>query len=198
MVIAYTVLGVTEDKEFSYNMHKLNNKTYDYQLNMPFMVNDDMLIESPSAKPYDIPLPVGIKKCNVSVIMVNVKSVTIRSENFLVPLRRTIKVPEDSEPTMGIIEIPSNGLYNVTNAVISMPSGETNALIATGTYINEYSGELKFPIKYGKSPKSLFSVDGGGNTIKAKLISAHNPLPTTLFGIILSDIEYGGVPSPDY
>lgn len=198
MVIQYTVLGVTEDKEFSYVMKKLNNKTYTYRLNMPFMNKDGTLIESPSAKPYDIPLPVGIKKCNVSVIMVDVKSVTIRSENFLLPLRRAIKVPEDSEPTMGIMEIPSNGLYNVTNAVISMPSGETNALIATGTYINEYSGELKFPIKYGKSPKSLFSVDGGGNTIRAKLISTLTPLPTTLFSIILSDIEYGGVPSPDY
>lgn len=198
MVVQYTVFGVTEDKEFSYNMHKLNNKTYAYRLNMPFMVNDGVLIESQSAKPYDIPLPVGIKKCNVSVIMVNVKSVTIVSENFIVPLRRVIKVPEDSETTMGIVEIPSNGTYNVTNAVISASSGDTNALIATGSYINEYSGELKFPIKYGKSPKSLFRVDGGGNTITANLISTSIQLPTILFSVVLSDIEYGGVPSPDY
>lgn len=179
-------------------MQKLNNKTYAYQLNMPFMVNDGFLIESPSAKPYDIPLPVGIKKCNVSVIMVNVKSVTIVSENFVVPLRRVIKVPGDSEPTMGIMDIPSNGVYNVTNAVISASSGETNALIATGTYINEYSGELKFPIKYGKSPKSLFRVDGSGNTITVGLISTSTRLPITLFSMVLSDIEYGGVPSADY
>ena len=28
MVIAYTVLGVTEDKEFSYNMHKTHSIFY--------------------------------------------------------------------------------------------------------------------------------------------------------------------------
>lgn len=197
MHIEYTVLGVMEDKEFSYNMHKLNNKTYAYQLNMPFMVNDGTLIESPSAKPYDIPLPVGIKKCNVDVVMVNVKNIAIVSENFLIPCRRITKVPDGSNPSMGIIDVPSNGVYNVTNAVISS-SGKTSSSIATGTHINEYSGELKFPIKYGKSPKSLFRVDGNGNTITADLISTPTRLPIILFSIILSDIEYGGVPSADY
>lgn len=198
MIIEYMVFGITEDNEFSYAMDKINGNYY-CALNMPFMINDDSLIESPSAKPYDIPLPVGIKKCNVDVVMFKVKNISIiSSENFVIPCRRITKVPKVINRDMGIIEIPSNGMYNVTNAVISS-SGETSYLIATGTYINEYSGELKFPIKYGKSPKSLFRVDGSGNTIKADLISTSTRLPTTaLFSIVLSDIEYGGVPSADY
>lgn len=125
--------------------------------------------------------------------MVNVKNIIIFSENFVVPCRRITKVPEVFNHDMGIIKIPSKGAYNVTNAVISS-SGETSSLIATGTYINEYSDELKFPIKYGKSPKSLFRVDGSGGTIRADLISTSTLLPTTLCRIILSDIEYGESP----
>lgn len=198
ILIKYIFHGVTEENEFSYNVeHFSNYDSFLYNLNIPLMHNNDAYIESPSAHPYTIPIPIGIRKCHIDVKFSNDTSLIIISgKNLTIPVRVETSVPFGNG-SVGIVNEESIlGSTSVTDIILDS-SGSVVNKVCTGTSVNRYSGELYFPVKYGKSPGTLFSVNGDGNSLYIELTKS-NPLPTELFEIGLSQIEFGGVPSPDY
>lgn len=194
--INYYFRGVPEDEEFSC-IHTYD-KTHDihlYTCNMPFMVSGDLLTESPSASPYSIPLPVGIKKCYVEIIPVNIAYISIRGAYFNLPIETMLNVPTHNQ-NLGIKTLGSQGVYKFTNVLFKSPT-EAPELVGTSPVTYVYSGNVKFPVKYHKSPGNLFTVDGSGNTITIQTRPGI-PLPSDLFKMNIYNIEFGGVPSPDY
>lgn len=195
ILIVYNFRAVQEDQEFSYTVKY--DKFYDdyrIQCNLPFMGNNKVLVESPTAKPYSIPLPVGIKKCFISVRTINVSDLSIIGSHFIMPSKYILK--QTGDPNLGLQFVDGVGLFNFTNLTFS-DSSTVSSRIATGVSEDVYSDYFEFPVKYGKSPNTLFSVDGSGQSISVTLLDSLS-LPTDLFDLYITEIQYGGVPSPDY
>lgn len=193
--IVYNFRAVQEDREFSYTVkYDKFSDFYRIQCNLPFMANNKVLVESPTAKPYSIPLPVGIKKCFISVCIVNVSDLSIIGSHFIMPSKYILK--QTDNPNLGLQFVKGVGLLNFTKLTFS-DSSTVSSRIATGVSEDVYSDYFEFPVKCGKSPNSLFSVDGSGNSISVTLPDSLS-LPTELFDLYITEIQYGGVPSPDY
>lgn len=196
--IRYIFNGVTEENEFSYNVEYM--PYYDgffYNLNIPLMDGSGVYIESPSARPYTIPIPIGIRKCHIDVKFSAYTSlIMISGKNLNVPIAFETSVPFGNT-SVGIVNEESiDGLTSITDIILDSSGGVVNK-VCTGASLMMYSGELYFPVKYGKSPDTLFSVNGDGGSLSIKLTES-KPLPNDLFEIVLTQIEFGGVPSPDY
>ena len=194
ILISYYFRFVTEDHEFTYELQKINNALI-YELNLPLMDNAGMLIESPSAKPYKIPVPYGIKEFDYSLIPRYAKIVSINSSLFSIGEQKTKINPmftvEPENANMGKHRWGTINEYPAESTV-------SNALFEYDTLIF-YSGHAIIPCINGKSPNFLFTVDGSGNNIT--LLCENTTTPSAyaeLFSLDIYNIKFGGVPSEDY
>lgn len=186
--ILYFFKFLNEDSEFQVEKtYKFN--TVIYNCGLPLMGNaDGVLIESPSASRYIVPLDYGIKECDVSILLQGIcSSVSINGNPLSVPVYGgyTTGSSNSTAARHNEYEVITNSSNQVTYRV---------------TKINQYeilNFKLLSNVVNGKSPNKLFEVDGSGNTISLltpETPSANDPL----FILKLYNIKFGGVPSPDY
>lgn len=204
MILNYDFTAINEGKLPRVIVQRDINKDYYYiDVNMPMMmISSSNLVEDPSAPPYEIPIPVGIREAYVSAMIARDYDIQLIAKNFLMPLFTNTAVSIPSiKMDLGLVELNTR-IYNSSGyTLIRGETGpELQSTILTAPNISSYSGVIRWPVINGKSPKTLFKVDGSGNSIRiSKNTGSFNEAPTTpLFSLIFTQIKFGGVPSPDY
>lgn len=185
-IIVYNFIFLKEEKNFTLSK-KLSGSEVLYNCGLPLMYNSGRLIESPSAKPYAVPLEYGIRKCDVSIITGLASSMFIQSGPLYIPFYSGALVSSAT----------SDSKYHEEFQIIDNSS---RTIVYRGKKINNVelsSFKWKINVINGKSPNTLFSVNGDGNSVW--LVFDSEPTEgDPLISIQLRNIEFGGVPSPDY
>ena len=185
-VISYTFMYLQEEKNFTLSKRLLDSDVM-YNCGLPLMYNGGELIESPSAKPYVVPLEYGIRKCDVSIITGLASSMFIQSGPLYIPFYSGTLVSSST----------SDSRYHEEFQIIDNSS---KTIVYRGKKINNVelsSFKWKINVINGKSPNTLFSVNGDGNSVRL-IINSDPTEGDPLISIQLRNIEFGGVPSPDY
>lgn len=203
MILNYDFTAINEGELPSVIVQRYINKdTYFIDVNMPMMISGSFLVEDPSAPPYEIPIPVGIREAYVSAMIARDYNIHLIAKNFSMPLftNTAVSIPS-SKTDLGLVELNTR-IYNSSGyTTIRGETGpELQSNILTAPNISSYSGVIRWPVINGKSPKTLFKVDGSGNSIKIlKNTGSFIASPAIpLFSLIFTQIKFGGVPSEDY
>ena len=193
-IISYTFQYEQEDGQFSYQINKFNGNII-YTIKLPLMNNGGVLIESPSADPYMIPLPYGIKSFDYTINPLHAKIIQVMSSPWALGV---LKAKVNPEYTVGS-ETVNRGMHK-WGAINEYPDENTIYQILLEYDLTlYYSGHSTVPVINGKSPNYILKVDGSGNNILLRCENTTTPsVGDTLFSLSLYNIEFGGVPSPDY
>lgn len=203
MILNYDFTAINEGELPSVIVKRnINIDSYYIDVNMPMMRSGSVLAEDPSAPPYEIPIPVGIREAYVSVMIARDYNIQLIAKNFSMPLFTNTAVSIPSSNTgLGLVELNTQ-IYNSYGytAARGETGSELQSNILTAPNISSYSGVIRWPVINGKSPKTLFKVDGRGNSIYiSKNIGSFISSPSIpLFSLIFTQIKFGGVPSEDY
>lgn len=203
MILNYDFTAINEgDLPSVIVKRNINIDSYYIDVNMPMMRSGSVLAEDPSAPPYEIPIPVGIREAYVSVMIARDYNIQLIAKNFSMPLFTNTAVSIPSSNTgLGLVELNTQ-IYNSYGytAARGETGSELQSNILTAPNISSYSGVIRWPVINGKSPKTLFKVDGRGNSIYiSKNIGSFISSPSIpLFSLIFTQIKFGGVPSEDY
>lgn len=151
------------------------------------MDNTGMLIESPTAKPYKVPLDYGIKECDVSILLQGIcSSVMITGYPLMLPIY-------EGNTTSSSITSP---VYHDEYLILDASSREQNYRVRKINQSERLNFRWLLNVVNGKSPNKLFDVNGSGNTLS--LLTQETPKANDLlFALALYNIKFGGVPSPD-
>ena len=185
-VISYQFIYLQEEKNFTLSKRLLDSDVM-YNCGLPLKYNGGELIESPSAKPYVVPLEYGIRKCDVSIITGLASSMVIQSGPLYIPFYSGALVNSTD----------SDSRYHEEFEIFDNSSNTIAYRVRKINNIELGSFKWKINVVNGKSPNTLFSVKGDGNSLW--LASDSEPVEgDPLIFIQLRNIEFGGVPSPDY
>ena len=203
MILNYDFTAINEGELPSVIVQRnINKDNYHIDVHMPMMSSGSLLVEDPSAPPYEIPIPVGIREAYVSAMIARDYNIQLIAKNFSMPLftNTTVSIPSN-KTDLGLVELNTR-IYNSSGytATRGETGSELQSNILTAPNISSYSGVIRWPVINGKSPKTLFKVDGSGNSIQIlKNTGSFNVAPTIpLFSLIFTQIKFGGVPSEDY
>ena len=185
--IFYHFYFLPEDREFQVDKTYLNGSPI-YSCGLPLMHSEGMLIESPSAKPYKVPLDYGIKECDVSIVLGGVcSSVTIFGYPLMLPIY-------EGNTTSSSTTSPD---YHHEYLILNASSSEQAYSVQKINQSESLNFRWFLNVVNGKSPNKLFEVDGSGNTLR--LLTQVTPIAVNqLFILKLYNIKFGGTPSPDY
>lgn len=203
MILNYDFTAINEGELPSVIVQRdINKDAYYIDVNMPMMISSGHLAEDPSAPPYEIPIPVGIREAYVSAMIARDYNIQLIAKNFSMPLftNTTVSIPS-SKTDLGLVELNTQ-IYNSSGytSIRGETGYELQSNILTAPNISSYSGVIRWPVINGKSPKTLFKVDGSGNSIRIlKNTGSFIAAPARpLFSLIFTQIKFGGVPSEDY
>lgn len=193
IIISYAFEYEQEDAQFSCQIDKQKHSIL-YDVSLPLMDNTGLLIESPSANPYSVPLPYGIKSFDYTIKPAHAKSILI-SAPWLLGVEKSKVNNEFSSGS----ETVNAGLHK-WGTINEYPTENTiSQVILESDTLMYYSGHVILPVINGKSPDYLFKVDGSGNSIFMACENTTTPtVGDLLFTLKIYNIEFGGVPSPDY
>ena len=185
-VISYQFIYLQEEKNFTLSK-KLSGSEVLYNCGLPLMYTNGDLIESPSAKPYAVPLEYGIRKCDVSIVTALASSMVIRSGPLYTPFYSGTLISSSA----------SDSRYHEEFQIFDKSSSTIAYSVRKINNIELGSFKWKINVVNGKSPNTLFSVKGDGNSLW--LTADSEPREgDPLILIQLRNIEFGGVPSETY
>lgn len=193
IIISYAFKYEQEDGQFSYQIEKQNFGIL-YNVRLPLMDNNGLLTESPSANPYSVPLPYGIKSFDYTIAPDHAKTVLITA-----PWALGVEKFKVNNPFSAGADTVNAGLHK-WGTINEYPAENTiSQVILEYDSLTYYSGHVIIPIIKGKSPNYLFKVDGGGSSIFMSCKNTTTPsVGDLLFTLSIYNIEFGGTPSPDY
>lgn len=152
------------------------------------MYNEGMLIESPSAKPYKVPLDYGIKECDVSIVLTGVcSSVAIFGYPLILPRYEGNTTSSST----------TSRVYHNEYLILNASSSEQAYSVQKINQSESLNFRWFLNVVNGKSPNKLCDIDGSGTTLI--LFTQETPRANDiLFRLELCNIKFGGVPSAEY